>query len=241
MKDISNRRFNPYRRFTGIFIPEDVVRLPIEKLSYGAKVCYGRLIRFAGKDGHCFPTIESIASEIGSSVRSVNCYIKELKDFGLIEVFRKDRFSSNQYFFLEHYIFNDTQDTACLDAISCVSEMQDSIPKDSHIRESYKSIYHTATNVAAETKSKIDQKQVGALIKRWEELTLSFSPKFYLIKSYRQACERMIEKHGFEDLNKFIDKVVEINGDKYTPDSHTPVVFERNIDRLVKAIKRNNK
>lgn len=78
-------RFNPYRTFNGIYIPEAVVMLPLRQLSQGAKLVYGRLCRYAGKDGRVFPRIDSIAHEVGSSPRQASSYLRELKDFGLIE------------------------------------------------------------------------------------------------------------------------------------------------------------
>ena len=44
--------FNPFRLFTGIFIPEALVRS--ELVSPGAKMAYGRLARYAGQDGRCW-------------------------------------------------------------------------------------------------------------------------------------------------------------------------------------------
>ena len=43
--------FNPFKLFTGIFIPEALVRA--KGVSPGAKLTYGRLSRYAGQDGSC--------------------------------------------------------------------------------------------------------------------------------------------------------------------------------------------
>jgi hypothetical protein len=55
--------FNPYRMFTGLFIPEALARCP--SISAGAKLAWGRLARYAGEDGHCYPTVKTLGSEIG--------------------------------------------------------------------------------------------------------------------------------------------------------------------------------
>ena len=47
--------FNPFRLFTGIIIPEALVRSNL--VSPGAKMAYGRLTRYAGQDGMCFPAV----------------------------------------------------------------------------------------------------------------------------------------------------------------------------------------
>jgi hypothetical protein len=49
--------FNPFRLFTGIFIPEGLVRAKC--ISPGAKLTYGRLARYAGQKGQCYAAVES--------------------------------------------------------------------------------------------------------------------------------------------------------------------------------------
>ena len=43
---VVGQAFNPYKFFTGIFIPEQICRY--KGLSTGAKLIYGRLCRYAG-------------------------------------------------------------------------------------------------------------------------------------------------------------------------------------------------
>jgi hypothetical protein len=43
--------FNPYRMFTGIFIPEELVRST--RIRAGAKLAWSRLARYAGAKGWC--------------------------------------------------------------------------------------------------------------------------------------------------------------------------------------------
>jgi hypothetical protein len=58
--------FNPFGLFTGIFVPDALVRSTA--ISAGAKLTYGRLARYAGQDGNCYPAVPTLASEIGMSV-----------------------------------------------------------------------------------------------------------------------------------------------------------------------------
>src|ERR1044072_7787075 len=48
--------FNPYGMFNGIWVPEQLLRC--SDLSASAKLLYGRLARFAGENGRCFPSVE---------------------------------------------------------------------------------------------------------------------------------------------------------------------------------------
>ena len=70
-------RFNPHKRFRGIFVPEPICKY--RGLSSGAKVVYGRLCRFAGKGGKVYPATTRLADEVGISERQAREYIQELE------------------------------------------------------------------------------------------------------------------------------------------------------------------
>ncbi len=98
--------FNPYRMFTGLFIPEALARS--NAVSSGAKMAYGRLARYAGEDGRCFPTVSTLGKEIGVGQRQAQKYLAELEKAKLIR--RIDRYvgrgqTSNEFEFLWHEIF----------------------------------------------------------------------------------------------------------------------------------------
>ena len=75
--------FNPYLMFTGIFIPEGLVRCT--SIRPGAKLAWGRLARYAGEDGRCYPKVKTLASEIGVRERQLQNYLKELEQAKLIQ------------------------------------------------------------------------------------------------------------------------------------------------------------
>ena len=58
--------FNPFKRFTGTFIPEDICRY--RGLSPNAKLVYGRLCRFAGEHGKAYPSVATLGAESGMGV-----------------------------------------------------------------------------------------------------------------------------------------------------------------------------
>lgn len=130
-------RINPYKKFNGIHIPEGITKIPISKLSHGAKICYGRLARYAGANGLCLPRIKTLAEEIGVKRRAVDGYIKELKDFGLIETERRGLNRSNKYFFLDNPALYDALTNALVNADIDMTEMQDGANnKESQIKDS---------------------------------------------------------------------------------------------------------
>jgi DNA-binding transcriptional ArsR family regulator len=78
-------------------IPESVEQAPT--ISNGAKIAYGRLLRYAQKTGKAWPKVSTLAEAIGASVRQTYRYLAELKDAGLIEARRRGLGRSNVYRF----------------------------------------------------------------------------------------------------------------------------------------------
>lgn len=106
MAETDYRYINPYKLFTGAFIPTWL--LLRQEVSMGAKVCYARLCQYAGENGECFPKQESLAAEIGiKSNRQVIRYLQELEQHGLIKVERIGKTCSNRYKFLYHKWISD--------------------------------------------------------------------------------------------------------------------------------------
>jgi len=102
--------FNPYRRFPGTFIPEQICKY--KGLSPGAKLVYGRLCRYAGKNGAAYPALNTLGAETGLGETQVRCYLKELEREQFIAVDRENRHyrkdgsgGSNGYLFLWHIAF----------------------------------------------------------------------------------------------------------------------------------------
>ncbi len=103
---------NPYRKWIGCQIPNWLLKRT--EPSQGAKLCYGRLTQYAGKNGKAFPKQKEIAKELGvSSDRTVRKYLKELQDYGLIKIRQMGKKQSNTYHFLNHkWMEGDRNNTA---------------------------------------------------------------------------------------------------------------------------------
>lgn len=74
--------FNPFNRFNGIYIPTAILHMP--DLSPRAQICYGRLMRYAGKNGECFPAVKTLAAETGVGERQAQKCLAELQQARLI-------------------------------------------------------------------------------------------------------------------------------------------------------------
>jgi hypothetical protein len=98
--------FKPFGIFNGVFIPECMVRSTL--ISSGAKLAYGRLARYAGRHGQCYPAVLTLAQQIGVSLRQAQRYLSELERKKLIR--RMSRYvdrgqTSNAYEFIWHELF----------------------------------------------------------------------------------------------------------------------------------------
>lgn len=91
-----------------------------KELSQGAKLLYGRLSQFAGKNGHAFPGHKRLGEELGKSDRMIRKYLTELKKHRLVEWERKDRTDVNSYHFLKHeWQDNERKDSSAHDRNKC--------------------------------------------------------------------------------------------------------------------------
>ncbi len=99
--------FNPHNLFTGVFVPEALVKHG--KLSPGSKLTYGRLARFAGKDGRCYPSLATLGKELGVSRDQARRYLRELGSADLIKITLRTTVSgdpdTSQVLFLWHVLF----------------------------------------------------------------------------------------------------------------------------------------
>jgi hypothetical protein len=131
--------FNPFGLFTGIFVPDALVRSPA--ISAGAKLTYGRLARYAGQDGNCYPAVPTLASEIGMSVRQTQNYLSELEGQKLIR--RVRRFTgqaqmSNAYQFLWHRLLEEGVKKTAPEGVKnpAPGGVKNPAPKESQIEDS---------------------------------------------------------------------------------------------------------
>ena len=76
-----------------VAVPLDVYSDP--RLPPNAKLLFGRLALYAGSNGECYPAHQTLAEELGVSVRQVHSLMVTLRDAGLIRW--RQRRGSNSY------------------------------------------------------------------------------------------------------------------------------------------------
>lgn len=149
--------FRPYKVFIGSFVPEWLECRT--EISHAAKLVYGRMCRYEGKNGECKARQNEMAKAVGMKPRQFRNHIDELIKNKLIKKIRSGQGKSNRYQFLVHkWIFdwqylasqskkqNDRQDIASISSNewqdSAALDRQDSachykgIVKENQIRES---------------------------------------------------------------------------------------------------------
>lgn len=80
--------------------------------------------------------------------------------------------------------------------------------------------------------------QINTLIDKFEPINPSYD-RLFPHKGQRNALERMIKKHGFEELSKLLDALPDILSKKYSPVITTPVALENKLGDLMMFIKKN--
>lgn len=73
-----------------------------KKLSFGARLAYAVLLSYAWQEDSCFPGQERMAKDLGTSRRSINSYLKELKDASFITWQRRGLTKTNIYYILDY-------------------------------------------------------------------------------------------------------------------------------------------
>lgn len=221
MSTEKRNRFNPYKKFNGILIPEAIVSLPVRTLSQGAKVAYGRLKRYSGADGMAYPKRETLAREIGCGVRQTDLYLNELRKFGLIETERPGLGKPNRYYFLEHEILDDTErnvdqierDIARLEkkygAVHSIKENQHNM---SHKEKIHKEEKETAS--ADNTSFSVQRNDVKEVCRYYRERICRTARLDDL--AYLAVVERL-QQYSLEELKEVIDG---FSGDKWFMSRH---------------------
>jgi len=83
-KPARGQPFNPWRGSCGFYPPDIVGRDRSLGLTDGQKRLHERLVRYAGRDGHCWPSQATLAAELGKAERQVRYDLGKLRAAGLI-------------------------------------------------------------------------------------------------------------------------------------------------------------
>jgi len=107
----AGRTVQPLRLVQRDLRPEAICKY--RGLPLGAKMVYGRLCRYAGRDGAVYPSMSALAAELDIGKTQARTYVQELERKHFIAVDRENRHffpngsgGSNKYVFLWHVAFD---------------------------------------------------------------------------------------------------------------------------------------
>jgi hypothetical protein len=92
--------YSPYRVFLSAPIPLAVMAMP--NLSPGAKLLFARLALYAGRNTKCYPSLDRLARDLGTSTDAIGRWLKELTDPKFIHRARKGPGKTAECEFLWH-------------------------------------------------------------------------------------------------------------------------------------------
>ncbi len=199
---VVGKRFSPYRSFKrGAYTPNELMAYP--DLSPSAKLLWGKLAQYAGKDGRAYPSIARLAADIGLKERQTQNVLAELKKKGFIESVKGAR--SNSYYFLLHPCLVDglKQDIASGDAKKCLSGVQYVAPKETK-KEKQRKETTTSKSGRRLSFSDLSKKQ-----QRYIELKTAFelekgnihtSPSAFRAGLVNKAIKGELDISGLKDL-----------------------------------------
>src|SRR6185312_11230708 len=98
--------FNPWFGECGFYPGDIVCKQSSKTLSQGQKLLYTRLVRYAGRDGRCFPSQERLATDLGISERQVRKDLIRIEAFRLIDRQAREGRRGDTYTFLWHPMFD---------------------------------------------------------------------------------------------------------------------------------------
>ncbi len=76
-------------------VPNAVLKSP--KLSPGAKLTYAMLLSYAWENEFCFPGQETLAKDMGTGLRSVSRYVRELEAEDFLTIHKRGQGRVNIY------------------------------------------------------------------------------------------------------------------------------------------------
>ncbi len=133
---MTRKLHNPKAYTPSVYIPCWLIQVPIQKLSHGAKILYGRLAQWSNEKGVVYRASSSLKEEMGCSLRTITDLLKELREAGLIGTYQKEKGGVNHYEFYSHpwmdepinehlsYKDHPTQNPAIPYAESCYTHTQ---------------------------------------------------------------------------------------------------------------------
>ncbi len=168
-------------------IPRTVLRA--SNLSMQAKTLYALLLDYAWQKGSCFPGQNRLGKDLGVHRNTIQKYLLELRDFGLIKWDRRGFKQTNIYYILSLDFLNDqtsdAQERVHQDAQSCVQpDAQGSVHKVEEV-EYKKKEYKNPLTLSLSTSSGQDNDNGEINLHSFDSEAIALAEVFNDLKSIK--------------------------------------------------------
>lgn len=168
-------------------IPRTVLRA--SNLSMQSKTLYALLLDYAWQKGSCFPGQNRLGKDLGVHRNTIQKYLLELRDFGLIKWDRRGFKQTNIYYILSlDFLIDQTSDAQeCVhqDAQSCVQpDAQGSVHKVEEV-EYKKKEYKKPLTLSPSTSSGQDNDNGEINLNSFESEAIALAEEFNDLKSIK--------------------------------------------------------
>lgn len=213
--------FTPYAQ-----VPRWVLRSG-KHLSLGARSLYGVIMTYAANDTHAaFPSRETLAGDLGVSVRSVGTYIGELEKFGALTVERR-RNKRTGNFYANHYVLifeepGTTMQQTPSEAPGLPIDLQELVnaqvgPQEAHFPRREEAHFPITTPTSSTTPTPLPT--VASTASDGAETSSSLrSPSLSERRTHQQIIQRVrdiVQAGSDEDEEKAVDAFLEDYQDAY--------------------------
>jgi len=213
-----------YEKGTFITVPNKHV---LSTLDAQSQVLFVWICAYADDDGVCFPSIATLAKNVGASRRTIINRLAVLEGAGLISRTHRAKDNRKQTNLYQIMLVSSAGD-APLNGVSSargapgvVQEMHQGSAGDAHRTQSNELNPNELNKGEATAPRRYDPLGVE-IIKAFEAINPACK-KMYSNKTQRQACDDLIETFGLERTLNAIAYVAATRGQRYTPTITTPL------------------
>ena len=149
-------------------MPDSILRS--KELSPGAKLLYGRLCRFVGKNLYCWPSVAKLASLLGVSDRQIQNYFKELQGKHYLKKgtrFENGGQMTNRIELLWHPSFQNEQSLRRGAKSSSLPPVKDISPKESHSQESHSEVERDGVQLVSPKEGHKESQKISLDFGKW--------------------------------------------------------------------------
>jgi hypothetical protein len=192
-------------------------------IGVGPQALYMWLCKHANNDGDCFPSRSTLANAMGCSERSVDGYLEELIQLGL--VVKEPRYINNKQTSNNYYLplggaksARGVANPATLASQNLRTELNPVLTQYNNSSVTDVTQVYEFREDGRERKPKVDTTYIAVL-----KLFPAFVPSWVKNKTYIDAAKTLLEDQTLEDITNAVQYAKKISKQDYAPQIITPI------------------